>query len=69
MLDILDGRKHDPTFYSAIYGATAEDDWSDPKVWKKANPSLGITVSMEKVKAVFESAKQNPVEENRLSAA
>lgn len=31
---------------------------------EKANPSLGITVSMEKVKAAFESAKQNPAEEN-----
>jgi phage terminase large subunit-like protein len=63
-LDILDGRKHDPTFYPVIYGAAPEDDWSDPKVWKKANPSLGITVSMDKVKAAFESARQNPAEEN-----
>lgn len=42
-LDIIDGRKNDPTFYPVIYGAASEDDWSDPKVWKKANPSLGIT--------------------------
>lgn len=63
-LDILDGRKTDPTFYPVIYGAAQEDDWTDPKVWKKANPSLGITVSMDKVKAAFESARQNPAEEN-----
>ncbi len=63
-LDIIDGRKTDPTFYPVIYGAAQEDDWTNPKVWKKANPSLGITVSMEKVKAAFESAKQNPAEEN-----
>jgi len=63
-LDIIDGRKHDPTFYPVIYGAAQEDDWTDPKVWKKANPSLGITVSMDKVKAAFESARQNPAEEN-----
>ncbi len=63
-LDIIDGRKHDLTFYPVIYGAAQEDDWSDPKVWKKANPSLGITVSMDKVKAAFESARQNPAEEN-----
>ena len=24
------------------------DDWTDPEVWKKANPSLGITVGMDK---------------------
>ena len=63
-LDIIDGRKHDPTFYPIIYGAAQEDDWTDPKVWKKANPSLGITVGIDKVKAACESAKQNPAEEN-----
>ena len=63
-LDILAGRKIDPTFYPVIYGADESDDWTDPKVWKKANPSLGITVGMDKVKAACESAKQNPGEEN-----
>ena len=62
--DILEGRKIDPTFYPVIYGAEDDDDWTDPKVWKKANPSLGITVGMDKVIAACESAKQNPAEEN-----
>ena len=58
--DILEGRKIDPTFYPVIYGADEGDDWTDPKVWKKANPSLDITVG----RAACESAKQNPGEEN-----
>ncbi|EFR90483.1 putative phage terminase, large subunit [Listeria innocua FSL S4-378] len=62
--DIMAGRKIDPTFYPVIYGADESDDWTDPKVWKKANPSLGITVGIDKVKAACESAKQNPAEEN-----
>jgi len=62
--DILEGRKIDPTFYPVIYGADESDDWTDPEVWKKANPSLGITVGIDKVKAACESAKQNPGEEN-----
>ena len=37
---ILDGRKVDPTFYPVIYGAKPDEDWTDPKVWKKANLSL-----------------------------
>ena len=48
--DILEGRKVDPTFYPVIFGADENDDWTDEKVWKKANPSLGITVDIEKVK-------------------
>ena len=63
-LDILEGRKIDSTFCPVIYGAEQDDDWSDPKVWKKANPSIGITVPIEKVKDAWLSASQNPGEEN-----
>ena len=63
-LDIEAGRKIDPTFYSVIYGADESEDWTDPKVWMKANPSLGITVGIDKVKAACDSARQNPGEEN-----
>lgn len=63
-IDIQKGFKIDPTFYSVIYGADESEDWTDPKVWRKANPSLGITVGEDKVRAACESAKQNPGEEN-----
>lgn len=63
-LDIIAGRKVDPTFYPVIYGASMDEDWTDPKVWKKANPSLGETIGVDKVKAACASAQQNPGEEN-----
>ena len=63
-MDIISGRKVDPTFYPCIYGAEEHEDWTDPKVWKKANPSLGITIGMDKVQAACNSAQQNPGEEN-----
>ncbi len=63
-LDIMSGRKIDPTFYPVIYGAGTDEDWTDPKVWKKANPSLGETIGLDKVQAACDSAKQNPSEEN-----
>ena len=62
--DIIEGRKIDHTFYPVIYGAEESDDWTDPKVWKKANSSLGITVGIDKVKDACESAKQKPGPEN-----
>ena len=62
--DILESRKIDPTFYPVIYGADESEDWTSPEVWKKANPSLGITVGMDKVEAACNSARQNPGEEN-----
>ena len=62
--DILAGRKHDSTFYPVIYGAGDDEDWTDPEVWAKANPSLGETIGLDKVAAACESARQNPAEEN-----
>ena len=62
--DIIDGRKIDPTFYPVIYGADTSEDWTSPAVWKKANPSLGETIGIDKVEAACESAKQNPGEQN-----
>lgn len=48
----IDGRKIDHTFYPVIYGADEGDDWTDPATWKKANPYLGITVVIDKVKSI-----------------
>jgi len=63
-VDILAGRKIDPTFYSVIYGMGDDDDWADEANWYKANPSLGHTIDIEKVRAAFQSAKENLAEEN-----
>ncbi|WP_083585834.1 terminase large subunit [Clostridium kluyveri] len=63
-VDILEGKKVDQTFYSIIYAASENDDWTLPEVWVKANPSLGITVSEEKMRLACENARQNPADEN-----
>ena len=62
--DILRGKKIDKTFYPVIYGIKDEDDWSLEENWYKANPSLGHTIDIEKVRNAFNSAKENPAEEN-----
>lgn len=62
--DILRGKKKDSTFYPVIYGINDDDDWTDEKNWFKANPSLGHTIDIEKVRSAFISAKDNPAEEN-----
>ncbi len=63
-IDILEDRKVDQTFFPTIYAAKEDDDWTSPEVWAKANPSLGITVAVEKMQIACENAKQNPAEEN-----
>ena len=62
--DLLGGRKTDPTIYPVVYAADPDDDWTDPAVWRKANPSMGITFQEDSMREACESAKQNPSEEN-----
>jgi phage terminase large subunit-like protein len=54
----------DPTFYGCIYGADPEDDWTDEKVWYKANPNLGISLNIEYLQEACARAKENPEAEN-----
>lgn len=58
-LDILQGRKIDPSFYPVVFAARDEEDWRDPEVWRRVNPSYGITVSEEYYHNFCESAKQD----------
>ena len=62
-LDLLAGRKKDPTFYPVVYSAPEDADWTDPAVWMKANPSLGKTVDIEYYAQRCNSAKDNAAEE------
>ena len=63
-LDIMNGRKADHSFYPVIYGLSDEDDWNDEKNWYKANPSLGYTISIDRVRDAYREALDNPAEEN-----
>lgn len=63
-VDILEGRKIDTTFYPAIYGLPDDEDWTSEENWYRANPSLGYTIDIEKVRNAYMSAKDNPAEEN-----
>lgn len=65
-LDIIEGRKISRNFYGKIYGLTQDDDWEDEKNWYKANPSLGYTVTIDKVRKAYEDAKGNPVDEAKF---
>jgi len=44
---VLDGTIADWSFLPYISAAGAEDDWTDPAVWQKANPSFAVTISAE----------------------
>jgi phage terminase large subunit-like protein len=46
------GTFKDPSFYGKIYAADPADDWTSPKTWAKANPSLDSNGGFLKTAAI-----------------
>ena len=61
---VRDGVIDDPTFLPVIFEAGRDDDWTDPAVWRKANPNLGVSVSEEYLERECTKARENPAYEN-----
>lgn len=60
---IADGELADPRWYAKIYGLPeGEDIWNEDN-WYKANPSLGYTIDIEKVRQAAIGARNNESEE------
>ncbi len=62
--NIAEGTAEEPTFLGVIYGADMDADWTDEKVWKNANPSLGETVKVDYYRRKCKSAQNQPTEQN-----
>lgn len=62
-VDILEGRRVDPTFYPVVYSLKDDADWTDEANWYKVNPSLGYTVQIDRLRDAFREAQQNPADE------
>lgn len=53
----------DPSWYSKIYSAPEDADIYDEQTWFKANPSLGVTISIEAVRKEALTARNSPASE------
>ena len=62
--NVRDGVIEDPSFLPVIYEATIDDDWTDPNVWAKANPNLGVSVKREYIERECRKAQEVPGYEN-----
>jgi phage terminase large subunit-like protein len=61
--EILHGVKDDDSFFAIIYAMDEDNDWTDPKNWVKANPSLSVTIQEKYIAEQVQGAKNNPNEE------
>ncbi len=63
-MDILESRKHDPRFYPVVFGLGENEDWQKEENWYKTNPSLGHTITIDKVRDAYRKALETPADEN-----
>lgn len=63
-LQVLDGTIRDDEFLAVVYSADDKADWEDPRVWKKCNPSLGITIPLSYLEGEHREAVDSPPYQN-----
>lgn len=66
VLKILNGVTKDETYFGIIYTIDDDDDWTSPEVWAKANPNLGISVSMDDLQRKCDKAVTMPAAQNNF---
>ena len=64
--DVNAGRVEDPSHLGVIYAAHPDDDWTDEKVWAKANPNYGVSVSKEYMERKAKEAYERPETKNNF---
>lgn len=57
-IQILNGTVQDDRTFAIIYTLDDEDEWTDPAVWVKANPNLGVSVYQDFLEGQLTEAMQ-----------
>lgn len=50
----------DPELLVSLHALAPDDDWENPKTWRKANPNLGVSVSEEYLRQQVRRAIERP---------
>jgi phage terminase large subunit-like protein len=53
-------------WFGLLYSVDPGDEWSDPSVWGKANPMLGVSVTTEAIQHMADEAKSKPASLNEF---
>jgi len=62
--NVRDGVIPDEQYLPVVFEPGPDDDWTDEATWRKANPSLGVTKSVEYMRAECEAAQAEPRKRN-----
>lgn len=61
---LLSDAAQDDAWFAFIANMDEKDDWTDPAVWAKANPNLGVSVKMSALEDEAQEAKVMPAQQN-----
>lgn len=56
---VLAGQQIDDSLFAAIYAPDKGDAWDDERTWPKANPNLGVSVSLEQLREACNAAQHS----------
>ncbi|KKK60420.1 hypothetical protein LCGC14_3024540, partial [marine sediment metagenome] len=56
----------DETYFGIIYTIDDGDDWTNPEVWRKANPNLGVSVKADDLERLCVKAQATPAAVNSV---
>lgn len=64
--NIVEGHVENDAFFGFVSTIDEGDDWTDPKIWHKANPNLGISVKEDFLRDACQTAIDSPQAENNF---
>ena len=60
----LEGRTDEPDYLPVLWGLDTDEPWDTEESWAKANPNLGVSVSLDFLRTEYRRAKLAPANEN-----
>ena len=60
VIKVLRGVNEDDSLFGIIYTLDDKSEWDDPKMWIKANPNLGVSLSADYLADQVKEAKNRP---------
>lgn len=61
---VLEGIIADDSWFAFVCGLDADDQWTDERVWPKANPNLGVSVTLKYLREQVREAIGMPAKQN-----
>lgn len=59
-IKVLEDTTPDENWLGVIFTLDEDDLWHDPKVWRKANPNIGVSVQVDDLEAACRKAQATP---------